>query len=119
MAEYNDDVSEGEGDDDSSPRDHEGRTTLTIRGVSISFPFIPYKCQVIYMDKVIQALQQSANAILESPTGTGKTLCLLCATLGWRQQIAIRSNDEVVWDVQSSSTDINPPGLYEGREGEM
>ncbi|PFX28485.1 Regulator of telomere elongation helicase 1 [Stylophora pistillata] len=58
---------------------------LHIRGVDVDFPFPPYDCQVSYMEKVIQCLQQGKNGILESPTGTGKTLCLLCATLAWRE----------------------------------
>ncbi|CAL8363813.1 unnamed protein product [Lota lota] len=57
---------------------------LTINGVTINFPFTPYECQNDYMSKVIECLQQKVNGVLESPTGTGKTLCLLCATLAWR-----------------------------------
>ncbi|XP_046858545.1 regulator of telomere elongation helicase 1-like [Xenia sp. Carnegie-2017] len=59
-------------------------SVINIRGVEITFPFKPYDCQIKYMEKVIQCLEEGKNGILESPTGTGKTLCLLCATLAWR-----------------------------------
>ncbi|XP_032809044.2 regulator of telomere elongation helicase 1 isoform X1 [Petromyzon marinus] len=58
---------------------------LTIGGIPVSFPFTPYKCQEDYMAQVIDCLNLGKNGILESPTGTGKTLCLLCATLAWRE----------------------------------
>nr|CAD7570646.1 unnamed protein product [Timema californicum] len=64
-----------------------GRATempeLIISGIPVTFPFTPYDVQIKYMEKVIQCLQQGVHGVLESPTGTGKTLCLLCASLGW------------------------------------
>ncbi|XP_054168203.1 regulator of telomere elongation helicase 1 homolog, partial [Oppia nitens] len=56
---------------------------LNISGVEVLFPFKPYDIQLDYMKSVISCLHQKCNGLLESPTGTGKTLCLLCSTLGW------------------------------------
>ncbi|RUS20706.1 hypothetical protein BC937DRAFT_94556 [Endogone sp. FLAS-F59071] len=56
-----------------------------IGGVEMRFPFKPYPSQIQMMAKIIQALQRSQNAILESPTGSGKSLALLCAVLAWRE----------------------------------
>ncbi len=57
----------------------------TVNGMEIDFPFSPYPLQHDYMQKVIEAMSSGENAILESPTGTGKTLCLLCSTLAWQK----------------------------------
>lgn len=56
---------------------------LTLRGVTVHFPHEPYDVQKRYMEKVIECLQDRVNGILESPTGTGKTLSLLCSSLAW------------------------------------
>ncbi|KAG0425268.1 hypothetical protein HPB47_027567 [Ixodes persulcatus] len=56
---------------------------LVIKGVTIHFPHEPYDVQKIYMEKMIECLQSGVNGILESPTGTGKTLSLLCSSLAW------------------------------------
>lgn len=54
-----------------------------IRGVDVNFPFPPYDVQTAYMEKVIECLETKKNGLLESPTGTGKTLSLLCSSLAW------------------------------------
>ncbi len=58
---------------------------VDIESVSVEFPFQPYPAQLTYMEKVVEALNKRTNALLESPTGTGKTLSLLCSTLAWQQ----------------------------------
>ncbi|XP_016057722.1 PREDICTED: regulator of telomere elongation helicase 1 isoform X2 [Miniopterus natalensis] len=85
---------------------------ITLNGVTVDFPFQPYKCQEEYMTKVLECLQKKVNGVLESPTGTGKTLCLLCSTLAWREhlrdaisagKIAERTQGELFLDRSLSS----------------
>uniref|UniRef100_A0A6G1SFY1 Regulator of telomere elongation helicase 1 n=1 Tax=Aceria tosichella TaxID=561515 RepID=A0A6G1SFY1_9ACAR len=54
-------------------------------GVPTEWPFKPYDQQLEYCKHVIEAIQNKKNAILESPTGTGKTLSLLISSLAWQQ----------------------------------
>ncbi|XP_075156195.1 regulator of telomere elongation helicase 1 [Haematobia irritans] len=56
-----------------------------IAGIPVHFPFDPYEVQRAYMEKVIICLRDGTNGVLESPTGTGKTLSLLCSSLAWLQ----------------------------------
>ncbi|KAH9598921.1 DEAD2 [Trypanosoma melophagium] len=68
-------------------------SSVPIGDIEVSFPFDPYPAQVEYMQAVINALNNGTNALLESPTGTGKTLCLLCATLAWLEKR--RTNEQM------------------------
>ena len=61
-------------------------TELHIHDTLVKFPFTPYPSQELYIRKVIEALKGGQHAVLESPTGTGKTLCLLTAVLSVRQE---------------------------------
>ncbi|KAJ1973187.1 ATP-dependent DNA helicase chl1 [Dimargaris verticillata] len=47
------------------------------------FPFSPYPIQDDFMRHLFKAIEARKVGIFESPTGTGKTLSLLCGTLRW------------------------------------
>ena len=47
------------------------------------FPFPPYDIQTQFMSSIFQCLEAGKLGIFESPTGTGKSLSLICGSLTW------------------------------------
>eukprot|EP00730_Choanoeca_flexa_P017388 TRINITY_DN8368_c0_g1_i3.p1 TRINITY_DN8368_c0_g1~~TRINITY_DN8368_c0_g1_i3.p1 ORF type:complete len:858 (+),score=172.32 TRINITY_DN8368_c0_g1_i3:387-2960(+) len=51
--------------------------------VEFPFPFAPYQIQRDFMKKLYTSIEAGGLAIFESPTGTGKSLSLLCGAMAW------------------------------------
>ena len=90
------------------------QTKLNILGIEVYFPYEPYPNQKLYMEKVIEACKNKTIAGLESPTGTGKTLCLLCASLAYlkyerERLINERRNN---FDIMDNTEKIRQPIIY-------
>lgn len=71
------------------------RNVYHIGGLQVRFPYQPYGTQLAFMSRVISTLDRAqrdgrCHALLESPTGTGKTLSLLCSALAWQQSYTSR-----------------------------
>lgn len=49
-------------------------SSFSYEGVKVQFPFEPYEIQKDYMRLVIDSIVNCKNAMLESPTGTGKVV---------------------------------------------
>ncbi|GAB2228111.1 hypothetical protein Droror1_Dr00009941 [Drosera rotundifolia] len=48
-----------------------------------AFPYKPYSIQLQFMESLYKSLDSGGISMLESPTGTGKTLSLICSALQW------------------------------------
>ncbi|KAL0968343.1 hypothetical protein UPYG_G00265650 [Umbra pygmaea] len=75
------------------------------------FPYQPYPIQEQFMQALYGALEHGKIGIFESPTGTGKSLSLICGALSWlrdheekRQQEAARLLQGDVGTALSSSS---------------
>ncbi|KAL2493098.1 RAD3-like DNA-binding helicase protein [Abeliophyllum distichum] len=48
-----------------------------------AFPYKPYPIQMDFMKFLYKSLDKGGISMLESPTGTGKTLSIICSALQW------------------------------------
>ncbi|KAF0986820.1 hypothetical protein HZS_6527, partial [Henneguya salminicola] len=47
------------------------------------FPYKPYKIQTEFMDELYEIFNKGHIGLFQSPTGTGKTMSILCGSLKW------------------------------------
>ncbi|KAJ2557904.1 Fanconi anemia group J protein [Coemansia sp. RSA 1933] len=94
-------------------------STYYIGGVQIHFPFAPYPSQLGMMNHMVRALNGSHNTMIESPTGSGKSLALLCAALGWRRHFAAKrshSNAGVIQVIRKFAKHNSLPDFKDDKE---
>ncbi|KAA3479358.1 putative ATP-dependent DNA helicase DDX11 [Gossypium australe] len=64
-----------------------------------AFPYKPYSIQIDFMNALYHSLDKGGVSMLESPTGTGKTLSIICSALQW--VLDQRQKDQSVKRVES------------------
>ncbi|KAF2739544.1 DNA repair helicase [Polyplosphaeria fusca] len=101
-------------DDDTSQRD-------------FHHPFQPYDIQRQFMNAVYDCLEEGKVGIFESPTGTGKSLSLICGSLTWLRHHKRRlydqglasvdaDGDEPAWIVEHARQQKKEEALRRRRE---
>ena len=64
-------------------------------------PYEPYDIQLDFMSSLYECIESGKVGIFESPTGTGKSLSLICGALTW-----LRDNKRRAFD-ETASTEAN------------
>lgn len=64
----------------ASPRLNAGELEQAFKD---AFPFEPYSIQLQFMTALHNCVEQGQFGLFESPTGTGKTLSIICGLLTW------------------------------------
>lgn len=75
----------------------DGGTAEAVSGpgrASFPFPYTPYRIQEQFMAALYAALEAGRIGIFESPTGTGKSLSLICGALSWLQDFEKKKQEE-------------------------
>ncbi|XP_052183885.1 uncharacterized protein LOC127795942 [Diospyros lotus] len=72
-----------------------------------AFPFKPYSIQIDFMNALYQSLDRGGISMLESPTGTGKTLSIICSALQWLSDQKQKRNSEATVDSNHNQSGLD------------
>ncbi|RMX40284.1 hypothetical protein pdam_00008730, partial [Pocillopora damicornis] len=73
----------------------QGESAATDKPVFFPFPFPPYDIQEDFMKTLYDVLENGGVGIFESPTGTGKSLSLICGALTWLKSYEEKKQEEL------------------------
>lgn len=82
---------------------------MTVRHGNYNHPYKPYDIQLQLMDEIYDTIDKGYKVgLFESPTGTGKTLSMICSTMTWLRSHKNQNNDD-----ECSSDDSEPEWVTE------
>ncbi|KAI5172108.1 regulator of telomere elongation helicase 1 [Nematocida sp. LUAm3] len=95
-----------------------------INEYDIEIPYEPYGAQMECMENMLKCFGNKESGMVESPTGTGKTLSILCATIAWMKKnkeivekdritvyICSRTHKQIAQLIETMKMLPNPPGM--------
>jgi chromosome transmission fidelity protein 1 len=94
--------------------------------MDFEFPYPPYKVQTELMNEIYQALSTCRGGIFESPTGTGKSLSIICSSFKWLREYQpppraspSQAPKDVIFEEEAKDPDYIPiPGSMKRRRNE-
>ncbi|OQS55301.1 DNA repair helicase [Ecytonucleospora hepatopenaei] len=91
---------------------------VKINGYTIKLPFNPYEAQIKSMETLLNSFDTGNASLIESPTGTGKSLAILCAALGYLETLKGKENEESVKKVKTTILDENLKKFFNEQSSE-
>ncbi|KAJ1953342.1 ATP-dependent DNA helicase chl1 [Linderina pennispora] len=92
----------------------DGRLPTPQTAKEYSFPMTPYDIQLDFMRRLFETIENGDFGIFESPTGTGKSLSIICGALTWLQHNSERpparelpTTDAPAWVVEFERKRLN------------
>ncbi|XP_056373802.1 ATP-dependent DNA helicase DDX11 isoform X2 [Hyla sarda] len=82
--------------------------------VTFPFPFPPYPIQEQFMGELYRVLEAGKVGIFESPTGTGKSLSLICGSLSWLRDFEEKRRQEEALVLAAEETEDNEEKKTDG-----